>query len=147
MCHFLIFFPPTFTSSILSAMFTGACGPPEKLSLALAPRLYVLRMIVKHAYWEIKMDAGQYTRGRVGAGYWKWLGKSLFLFLFLLHLGTRLTKFFEMSTKPKNGLDGLDGTGITNTLKKNLWWKIKWRLELLGRATNYGWHGFFKLSL
>ena len=22
-------FPPTFTSSILSAMFTGACGPPE----------------------------------------------------------------------------------------------------------------------
>ena len=25
-------FPPTFTSSILSAMFTGACGPPEKLN-------------------------------------------------------------------------------------------------------------------
>ena len=30
-----IFFPPTSTSSILSAIFTGACGPPEKLSLAL----------------------------------------------------------------------------------------------------------------
>ena len=29
--------------SILSVMFTGACGPPEKLSLALVPRSYVLR--------------------------------------------------------------------------------------------------------
>ena len=37
--------------SILSAMFTGACGPPEKLSLALVQRSYVLRMIVKFAYW------------------------------------------------------------------------------------------------
>ena len=44
------FFPPTFTSSILSAMFTGACGPPEKLSLALVSCLYVLRMIVKLVY-------------------------------------------------------------------------------------------------
>ena len=35
---------------ILSAMFTGACGPPERLSLALVPRSYVLRMIVKLAY-------------------------------------------------------------------------------------------------
>ena len=34
---------------MLSAMFTGACGPPEKLSLALVPRLNVLRMIVKLA--------------------------------------------------------------------------------------------------
>ena len=32
---------------IPSAMFTGACGPPEKLSLALAPSSYVLRMIVE----------------------------------------------------------------------------------------------------
>ena len=50
--HFLrfSFFPPTFTSSILSAMFTGACDPPEKLSLALVPRSYVLRMIVKLAF-------------------------------------------------------------------------------------------------
>ena len=32
--------------SILSAMFTGARGPPEKLSLALAPRSNVLRMTV-----------------------------------------------------------------------------------------------------
>ena len=30
---------------LFSAMFTGACGPPEKLSLALAPRF--LRMIVQ----------------------------------------------------------------------------------------------------
>ena len=30
--------------SILSAMFTGACRPPEKLSLALVQRSYVLRM-------------------------------------------------------------------------------------------------------
>ena len=37
--------------SILSAMFTGACGPPEKLSVALVPRSYVLRMTVKLAYW------------------------------------------------------------------------------------------------
>ena len=40
----------SFSSSILSVMFTGACGPPEKLSLALVPRLYVLRMIVRFAY-------------------------------------------------------------------------------------------------
>ena len=32
---FPAFLAPTFRSSILSAMFTGACGPPEKLSLAL----------------------------------------------------------------------------------------------------------------
>ena len=37
---------------ILSAMFTGACGPPEKLSLALVPRSNVLRMIVKLVYRE-----------------------------------------------------------------------------------------------
>ena len=36
--------------SILSTMFTGACGLPEKLSLALVPRSNVLRMIVKLAY-------------------------------------------------------------------------------------------------
>ena len=30
--------------SMLSAMFTGACGPPEKLSLALGARSNVLRM-------------------------------------------------------------------------------------------------------
>ena len=36
--------------SILSAMFTGVCGPLEKLSLALVPRLNVLHMIVKLAY-------------------------------------------------------------------------------------------------
>ena len=35
---------------ILSAMFTGACGPPEKLSLVLVPRSNVLRMIVQLAY-------------------------------------------------------------------------------------------------
>ena len=33
--------------SILSAMFTGACGPTEKLGLALVPRSDVLRKIVK----------------------------------------------------------------------------------------------------
>ena len=37
--------------SILSAMFTGVCGPPEKLSLALVQCLNVLRMIMKLAYW------------------------------------------------------------------------------------------------
>ena len=35
--------------SILSAMFTGVCGPPEKLSLALVPCSNVLCMIVKLA--------------------------------------------------------------------------------------------------
>ena len=35
---------------LLPAMFTGACGSPEKLSLVLVPRSYVLRMIVKLAY-------------------------------------------------------------------------------------------------
>ena len=30
-------------------MFTGACGPPEKLSLALAQRYKFLRMIVRLA--------------------------------------------------------------------------------------------------
>ena len=38
--------------SILFAMFRGACGPTEKLSLALEPRSNVLRMIVKLAYWD-----------------------------------------------------------------------------------------------
>ena len=46
-------FLPTFTSSILSAMFTGMCDPPEKLSLALMPRSFVLRMIVQLAYREL----------------------------------------------------------------------------------------------
>ena len=32
-------------------MFTGACGPPEKLSLALVLRSNVLRMTVELAYW------------------------------------------------------------------------------------------------
>ena len=40
---------PTTGISILFAMFTGACGPLEKLSLALVPRSNVLRMIVKLA--------------------------------------------------------------------------------------------------
>ena len=31
-------------------MFTEACGPPEKLSLALVPHSHILRMIVKLAY-------------------------------------------------------------------------------------------------
>ena len=39
---------PTF--SILSVMFTGACGRPEKISLALVPYSNVLHMIVKLAY-------------------------------------------------------------------------------------------------
>ena len=44
-------FPLTFTSSILFVIFTGTCGPPEELSLALVPRSYVVvLMIVKLAY-------------------------------------------------------------------------------------------------
>ena len=35
---------------ILSAMFTGECGLPEKLNLALVPCLNVLHVIVKLAY-------------------------------------------------------------------------------------------------
>ena len=34
----------------LSAMFTGACDPPDKLSLALVPRSHVLRMLVALAH-------------------------------------------------------------------------------------------------
>ena len=49
------FFSPTFTSSILPAMFTGMCGLPEKLSVALMPHSYVLSMIMKLAY---KIDIG-----------------------------------------------------------------------------------------
>ena len=37
--------------SILSAMFKGACGPPEKLSVAVVPRSNVLRMIMILANW------------------------------------------------------------------------------------------------
>ena len=46
------FFPPTFTSSILFAMFTGVCGLPEKLhvSLTLVHHSNVLCMIVKLTY-------------------------------------------------------------------------------------------------
>ena len=53
------FFPPTFTFHhglllpILFAMFTEVGGPPEKPNLALVPRSYVLRMIVKLAYFKI----------------------------------------------------------------------------------------------
>ena len=49
--------------SILSAMFTGACGPPEKISLALAPRSNVLRMIVKLGFLQgINLSGGQKQR-------------------------------------------------------------------------------------
>ena len=48
-------FSPTFTSSILPTMFTGVCGLPEKLSIALVLHSYVLRMIMKLAY---KVDIG-----------------------------------------------------------------------------------------
>ena len=48
-------------SSILSAMFTGACGPPEKLSLALVPRSYdqdnILRLT--RSYKELKKARSQ----------------------------------------------------------------------------------------
>ena len=36
--------------NILSAMFTGACGPPKKLSLTLVSRSNILGLIVKFAY-------------------------------------------------------------------------------------------------
>ena len=52
---FLCFLPPTFTSSTLSAMFIGACGLPEKLSLTLVPCLYILHMIVKFTYIKITL--------------------------------------------------------------------------------------------
>ena len=47
--QFAVFFSHRYfkTSFIISAVFTRACGPPEKLSLALVPRSNVLRMIVK----------------------------------------------------------------------------------------------------
>ena len=38
------------TTGILHAMFIGACGPPEKLSLTLVPYSNALRMIVNLAY-------------------------------------------------------------------------------------------------
>ena len=66
-----VFPPPTFTSSILSAIFTGTCGPPEKLSLALVPRSHVLRMIVKLAYSEM---FGSRTDGRA---FQAWRNRSL----------------------------------------------------------------------
>ena len=61
----LKFFWPSITSldpeavqlpafSILSAMITGVCGPPEKLSLALVPRSIVWHMIVKLVYKELQ---------------------------------------------------------------------------------------------
>ena len=46
-----VFSPMTFTSSILCSMFTGACGPTEKLSRTLVPRLCILHMIVKLIYY------------------------------------------------------------------------------------------------
>ena len=44
---------PTF--SILFAMFTGTCGPPEKLSLALVVLSIVLRKIVKLVYTDCEL--------------------------------------------------------------------------------------------
>ena len=69
-CKFLKFFGTSITSLdpetvkllafyILSAMFTGVCGPPEKLSLTLVPCSDVLRMIVKPAYGNI-LDSIKY---------------------------------------------------------------------------------------
>ena len=50
-CAVLRSIPYAKFSQILEfAMFTGACGPPEKLSLALMPRLKILSMIVKLAH-------------------------------------------------------------------------------------------------
>ena len=42
-------------------MFTGVCGPPEKLSLALVPRSYVLRMSVKLAYTKLVEESVYYV--------------------------------------------------------------------------------------
>ena len=61
--------------SILSTMFTRACGPPEKLSLALVARSNVLRMTVK------------LTRS--------WLLNSAFC-------QPKLTQFDKVVEKPKN---------------------------------------------
>ena len=47
---FPAFFSQAFTSSIVSAIFTGACGPPEKLSLTLVLCSCVVHMIVKVAH-------------------------------------------------------------------------------------------------
>ena len=52
--QFAAFFSPTFTSSILSTMFTGACGLPESLALIL--HSYILRMIVKLAYLQFALE-------------------------------------------------------------------------------------------
>ena len=46
----LKFFGTSITSGSRNRPTTGACGPPEKLSLALVSRLNVLRMIVKLVY-------------------------------------------------------------------------------------------------
>ena len=45
--------------SILSAMCTGACGPPEKLSLALVARSHFLRMIVRITYSKNKYSENE----------------------------------------------------------------------------------------
>ena len=58
--HAIPCFFSTDTSSILSAMFTGACGPPEKLGFTLMPCSYILYMIVKLTYCE-KQKKTQFT--------------------------------------------------------------------------------------
>ena len=52
------FFPNNITSSILSAMFTGVCGLPEKLSLASVKCSHVLCISVKLA-WKCNADDGR----------------------------------------------------------------------------------------
>ena len=47
--HFRSRNSPT-TGILHTCLFTGVCGPPEKLSLALVLRTDVLRMIMKLAY-------------------------------------------------------------------------------------------------
>ena len=81
--------------SILSAMFIGACGPTEKLSLALAPRSNVLRMIVSTC----PCILGYVTIVVVGQAYLK--GQSQPLLCFCLHPGTQLTgvRLLEIRTK------------------------------------------------
>ena len=56
--------------SILSAMFTGGRGPPEKISLPLVLRLNVLRMIVKLAY--LALSHPPWAVGTHRSNLWLW---------------------------------------------------------------------------
>ena len=92
--------------SILSAMLTEACGPPEKLSLVLVERSYVLRMTVKLAYGSISFPEPSNFLGRMlneneGSGKDQFLGDPDWLSEMQYNIKSAICPSFSSSMRRK----------------------------------------------